>query len=231
VVAIEEFWERVAEAAERVLSCSTCQAGAAGPVSGRHPGERGLPQPGWVGPEFQAGTGVVIVLQNPAVADASYGTTREQQAQDRLRRFAETPTVQAYRRFVEESIRDVVGDPVTGKRAWRKWTHPVSKVVDGHHRPEQLAWLNVVRFRSPATAGAARKDAGVGDTAIAHGILHHLRPELELLQPAAVVSIGSVARQAVAAIPGGWKRFALKLQGASDAEATAIGERLGALPR
>jgi hypothetical protein len=48
---------------------------------------------------------------------------------------------------VEESIRDVVGDPATGKRPWRKWTHPVAKVVDGYLRPEQLAWLNVVRFR------------------------------------------------------------------------------------
>src|SRR6266540_7043021 len=117
---MEEFWERVAEAAARVLSCPTCQAGAAGPASGRHPGERGRPQPGWVGPQFQPGTSVVIVLQNPAVADSSYGVTREQQTQRRLRLFAQAPTVEAYRRFVDESMRDVVGDHAAGKRPWRK---------------------------------------------------------------------------------------------------------------
>jgi hypothetical protein len=226
---MQDFWEQVAGAAARVLSCPTCQTGAAGPASGRHPGERGLPQPGWVGSEFQSGSGVVIVLQNPAVADASYGITREQQAQRRLRMFAEAPTVEAYRRFVEESIRDVVGDRAAGKRAWRKWTHPVRKVVDGYLRPEQLAWLNVVRFRSPAAGDGDRKDARVSDMAIAHGIRYHLRPELESLQPAAVVSIGSVARDAVAVIPGRWKRFSLKLQGASDSEAYAIRDRLRAL--
>lgn len=226
---MEDFWERVVAAAARVLSCPTCQTGAAGPTSGRHPGERGLPQPGWVGSEFQWGTGVAIVLQNPAVADASYGTIREQYVQRRLRIFAHAPTVEAYRRFVEESIRDVIGDPAAGKRPWRKWTHPVSKVVDGYLRPEQLAWLNVVRFRSPAAAGAGRKDAGVSDAAIAHGINHHLRPELGLLQPAAVVSIGSVARDAVAMIPGGWRRLFLKLQGASDVEVSTIRDQLRAL--
>jgi hypothetical protein len=167
------------------------------------------------------------VLQNPAVADDSYGATRGQQAQRRLRLFAQAPTVEAYRRFVKESIRDVVGDPAAGKRPWRKWTHPVSKVVDGYLHPEQLAWLNVVRFRSPA-AGAGRKDTMVSDAAIAHGIRHHLRPERELLQPAAVLSIGSVARDAVEVIPGSWKRFFLKLQGARDDEAYAIRDRLRA---
>lgn len=171
---------------------------------------------------------MAIVLKNPAVADDSYGTTREQQAQRRLRRFAQAPTVAAYRRFVEESIRDVVGDRAAGKRPWRVWTHPVSKVVDGYLHPEQLAWLNVVRFRTPAAAGAGRKDAPVSDAAIAHGIRHHLRPDLELLQPAAVVSIGSVARDAVEGIPGSWKQFSLKLQGASDNEAYHVRDRLRA---
>ncbi len=226
---MRKFWEQVAEAAARVLSCQTCQASAAGPTSGRHPGERGLPQPGWVGPQFQPGTGVVIVLRNPAVADDSYGTAREQQAQRRLRLFAEAPTVEAYQQFVQESIRDVVGDPAAGKRPWRKWTHPVSKVVDGYLHPEQLAWLNVVRHRTPVSGSTDRKDAPVSDAAIAHGIGSHLRPELELLQPAAVVSIGSVARDAVEGIPGSWRRFSLKLQGASDKEAHAIRDQLRAL--
>jgi hypothetical protein len=226
---MEEFWDQVAEAAARVLGCSTCQSGADGPTRGRHPGERGLPQPGWVGPAFQPGRSVVIVLQNPAVADTSYGTPREQQTQDRLRLFTDAPTVEAYQRFVEESIHDVVGDKAAGKRAWRKWIHPVSKVVDGYLRPEQVAWLNVVRFRTLAGSLGHRKDAKVSDLAIAHGIRQHLRPELELLQPAAVVSIGSVARDAVAVIPGGWKRFSLKLQGASDAQAYAVRDRLRAL--
>jgi hypothetical protein len=225
---VERFWEQVAETAARLLACPACRTGAAGPVSGRHPGERGLPQPGWVGPQFQPGIGVAIVLQNPAVADASYGLAREQQAQRRLQMFAEAPTVQAYRQFVEASIRDVLGDQAAGKRPWRKWTHPVSKVVDGYLRPEQLAWLNVVRFRSPGVGDGSRKDAIVDDAAIAHGIRHHLRHELELLQPAAVVSIGSVARDAVAVIPGKWRRFSLKLQGASDLEAYAIRDRLRA---
>jgi hypothetical protein len=226
---MKEFWEQVAEAAARVLSCPTCQASAAGSTSGRHPGERGLPQPGWVGPQFQPGTGVVIVLRNPAVADDTYGTAREQETQGRLRRFAQMSTVEAYRQFVEESIRDVVGDPAAGKRPWRKWTHPVSKVVDGYLGPEQLAWLNVVRVRTPATASTGRKDASVSEPAIAHGIRQHLRPELELLQPAAVVSIGSVARDAVEVIPGNWRRFSLKLQGASDKEAYAIRDQLRTL--
>src|SRR6266516_6341113 len=98
---MKEFWKQVAEAAARVLNCPTCQAGATGLASGCHPGERGLPQPGWVGPQFQPGAGVAIVLQNTAVADDSYGTPREQQTQHRLRRFAQAPTVGAYRQFVE----------------------------------------------------------------------------------------------------------------------------------
>ena len=65
--------------------------------------------------------------------------------------------------------------------------------------------------------------------AIAHGIGEHLRPELELLQPAAVVTIGTVARDAVAVIPGSWKRFFLKLQGASDSEAYRIRDQLRAV--
>jgi hypothetical protein len=84
---MKEFWQQIAEAAARVLSCPTCQASAAGLTSGRHPGERGLPQPGWVGPQLQPGTGVVIVLRNPAVADDTYGTAREQETQGRLRLF------------------------------------------------------------------------------------------------------------------------------------------------
>jgi hypothetical protein len=226
---MKEFWEQVVEAAAQVLSCPTCQASATGPTSGRHPGERGLPQPGWVGPQFQPSTGVVIVLRNPAVADDSYGPPREQQAQRRLHQFAQAPTVEAYRQFVEESIRDVVGDPTAGKRPWRKWTHPVSKVVDDYLGPEQIAWLNVVRVRTPATSSTGRKDAPVSDVAIAHGIRRHLRSELELLQPAAVVSIGSVARDAVEVIPGSWRRFSLKLQGASDKEAYAIRDQLRTL--
>jgi hypothetical protein len=65
-------------------------------------------------------------------------------------------------------------------------------VVDGYLHPEQLAWPNVVQFRSPAAAGAGRKEAGASDAAIAHGIRHHRRSELEIMQPAAVVSVGSV---------------------------------------
>lgn len=202
------FWQAIAEAAGRVVNCETCRLGA--------PPKYGLPQPGWVGPDYKPGHGIVFILQNPAVSSDDYGDLREMETQRRLEMLAQEPNSERYTEYASQTIHDVVGDGF-GKRAWRKWTHPVSKVVDD---PRAVAWMNVVKFRTP---GQARKDDSVEAQAVRHGLENHLGPELQILRPLVLVTVGNEANAAVDRLPPTWShRYHLKLQGASDAEAADI---------
>jgi len=117
-------------------------------------------------------------------------------------------------------LADMAGE--TGGIPWAKWTHPVSKLVPDR---DKLAWMNVVKFRTP---GKARKDDPVTQEAARHGVTVHLHRELEILNPKAVITIGNEARSAVdmLRLPPTMIRDHLKLQGASTEEVFKLRQKL-----
>ncbi len=88
---------------------------------------------------------------------------------------------------------DMAGD--TGGPPWAKWSYPISRLAPDR---DKLAWMNVVKFRTPGVTEADGKDAPVPRDAVDHGIHVHLPVELRVLKPAAIVAIGAEARSALA---------------------------------
>lgn len=191
------------ECAASVMHCSYCCSSAA-------KGDR--PQTGWVGREYQPGRDIVVLLQNPGVAPKTFSTQRETGAQRLLKQFSDRPGVEAYSELVDFMLADMAGTEENAP--WAKWTHPVSKLIVN---PQRLAWLNVVKFRTP---GESRKDDPVTSEAVLHSVSEHLPRELRALNPRAVISIGVHARTALDLLnlPPRMSRGHLKLQGSSNEE-------------
>jgi hypothetical protein len=205
------FSQGVVDAAVAVMRCEYCCS---------HVPNGDRPQPGWVGDCYTAGRGVVVLLQNPGVSPADRGNEREAQGQRLLREFTEHPSIDTYTELMRFMFRDMGGQ--NGGPPWAKWTHPVSKLIPDRRR---LAWMNVVKFRTP---GQSRKDGPVTPEAVEHGIARHLQRELTVLQPKAVVSLGTEARKALSMIqlPPAMMTCHLKLQGASDREVRTLRQLL-----
>jgi hypothetical protein len=205
------FRRAVVEAAAVVMRCSYCSS---------HAPEGDQPQPGWVGSQYLPGRGVVVLLQNPGAAPADYGTEREATVQRLLREFTANPSIATHERLMGFMFADMAGE--NGGPPWARWTHPVSKLVTDR---EQLAWMNVVKFRTP---GTSRKDAPVTGDAVRHGVAAHLQQELEILQPRAVVTVGNEAHSALTMLrlPPTTIVARLKLQGASLKEVQEVRKQL-----
>jgi len=202
----DSFFLAVARDARAVVTCERCLSAKAG-----------LPHPAWVGPRYVPGHGVAIVLQNPGAEPEGYD---ERALQKLLRRLeVSPPDAEAYRQYATARIKDMKEWP------WPTWRHPVSKAIDGCFEAEEIAWLNVVYVRTP-TGVRGRKDQPLTGEAIQHGLWAHLKPELELLRPTAVVTIGSPAREALDQLKWRGRRFHLKLRGATSGEAYAVRDAL-----
>jgi len=160
---------------------------------------------------------VAIVLQNPGAKPEGYD---ERALQKLLRRLeVSPPDAEAYRQYATARIKDMKEWP------WPTWRHPVSKVIDGCFEAEEIAWLNVMYVRTPSGV-RGRKDQPPTEEAIQHGPWTHLKPELELLRPTAVVTIGAPAREALDQLEWPGRRFHLKLRGATSGEAYAVRDAL-----
>lgn len=59
------------------------------------------PQPGWVGCDYVPGRGLVVVLQNPAVAPEIYDVNREALIQGALRDFSTTSNLKTYEHLMQ----------------------------------------------------------------------------------------------------------------------------------
>ena len=169
-----------AECASTTMRCSYCCSQAA--VHGDRP------QPGWIGSAYSPGQDIVFLLQNPAAPPCGYSSARESSAQRLLKKFADEPLEETYSELADFMLADATG--LNGE-AWRLWTHPISKLIKN---PDQLAWLNVVRFRTP---GESRKNNPVLAGAVRHSIDVHLPHELQILKPKTIVAIGAKARKAL----------------------------------
>jgi len=173
------------------MQCSECRASApAGDV----------PQPGWVGRAYQPGRGLLVILQNPGVTPANHADARDSRQQDLLRAFDNEPSIETHAALMDFMFADMGGEVdapglvTPGVRSgvrWRKWAHPVSKLIQDRTK---LAWLNVVKVRTP---GTHRKDAKVPMDLVSHG-LGHLKSEIQILKPRAIVTLGDEARDAIA---------------------------------
>lgn len=183
----DNFRELVAQNAHNVMTCAICIAEA--PVED-------LPQPGWLGNDYEPGKGIVFVMQNPGKAPFNYGPGRDAEMRKELRTFSDSGTLHDYERLSQAFLRDANGTN-SWRKPWPKWTHPVSKIVEN---AQQMAWLNVVKFRTIATVNGNEKNAPLSDAQVRHGINNHLIKEIETLNPAIVVAIGSDAFSAVSEI-------------------------------
>ncbi len=202
--------ELIAKNAYSVMTCPNCVAGAP---------EGDLPQPGWVGSKYEATKGIVFVMQNPGKAPMYYGTGRDAEMRDELRLFSNSGTLTSYERLSLAFMSDAIGAN-SCRKPWPKWTHPVKKIVDD---PQQIAWLNVVKFRTIDVVGGSEKNAPLSDTQVHHGVSDHLTREIETLNPAIIVTIGGDAYSAVSGIKRVLKgSFVIeKLHGMSPSEADA----------
>jgi hypothetical protein len=202
------FRHALVAAASAVMHCEFCRA-------------HDQPQPGWVGAHYSPGRGLVVVLQNPAAAPNGYGSAREKQVQAILRDFTANPSVATHTQLMRFMLADMAGE--NGGKPWPKWVHPVSKLISDRTR---LAWMNVVKFRTP---GTTRKDDPLPDGAAQHGAEVHLQNEIiEILRPKAVIAFGADAANSVQVLqlPDSILVHRLKLQGASDQEIQKVRQLL-----
>lgn len=167
------FWDQVSAHAASVVNCPFCL--------NRAQKSSGLPQPGFVGPDYKPGAGLAFILQNPSVA----GENSDSAYQASLSAFAQRPTVTSYQSFVKQAIDDA--------RTWRMFNTRVGKIIQGCFEIEEIAWLNVVKHRTP-------RNETPSNVEFEHGASVHLRHELKLLDPAAIVTIYEPATTAVTGI-------------------------------
>lgn len=157
-----EFRASLVTLAAAVMHCEYCCEQAP-------PGDQ--PQPGWVGRDYVPGSGVVVVLQNPAVAPPIYDTQRELRFQEALRDFSVDSNLRTYESLMRLAFDDMTG--ADGVQPWPKWTHPVGKLFDKPNRAAEelralphcsrLAWMNVVKFRTD-------KNGAVPSRAVHHSV-------------------------------------------------------------
>ena len=182
-------WPRFVDAAAAIVNCGLCLEYAEG--------EPGSPQPSWVGRDYAPG-GVVFVLQNSAVPgirdrDASGEllpgpAQREASLARLLVAFRTAASAESYHDLVGAMHRWMQGKDGAGN-PWTEWSRRVSKSVEGCVDPERIAWVNIVKYRTP---GNRRP----GTHEFRHG-REHLRVELEALRPSMIVSVGGPAREAL----------------------------------
>ena len=197
------FRELVAKNAHSVMICATCLSEVA---------EGDLPQPGWVGSRYEPCEGILFVMQNPGAAPKNYKEERDSCMQTELLLFKNSNTLAAYERLAQVFLEDATGRN-KWKQPWKKWSHPVSKIVSD---PQEMAWLNVVKVRTKGNAALSLSQ-------VRHGISHHLTVEIESLNPALVVTIGKDAQISVAEISGKLKNsfVTASLHGMSPSNADA----------
>jgi hypothetical protein len=206
-VADREFFQNVAASAAQVINCEKCQE----QLQKRNKGDidLGLTQPGWVGPEYTPGDGVVVVLQNPGVGGIKR-QGKEGKYQAALRALSDNPTADEYLQFVETVLQMVPG--------WPMWNRHVSSLVDGCLSPRQIAWLNAVKFRTPC-------DDGLRTDEKRHSRERHLSGEIAMLKPAVVVTIGAVAQETIGSIKASastvFQHQHIKMRGTESSEAYA----------
>jgi hypothetical protein len=174
----DKFRDELINSFGKVMHCGICQSVA----------KQGLPQPGWVGKKYMPGSGLVVILQNPAAKPKKVNQQAEDKTQCLLQEFKTNPSLESY-----EKLTDFIFSWMTGEldgKAWTKWKHPVKKLIDS---TERLAWINAARVRTP---GEQRKDDPVTSEQAKDG-LKHLQMELSILRPKAIVTFGKNARLAI----------------------------------
>jgi hypothetical protein len=211
------YWHDIVSSAKDVARCIKCRKWA---------GELGIPNPGWVGADFAPNVGIVVVLQNPGLAPIGYEQHRELQMQADLHALAEADaqnSLKIYREFAARCIEDMLGCGNPWK-AWHKWKHPVSKIVEDVVPPSGLAWLNAARHRTAYNANLTPEQ-------VRHGI-EHLHADIRVLQPMAVVAVGQHAVRSLALMKSLNSSellppvLSIKEQGASNEEAYRLNHDL-----
>lgn len=212
-----DFRLKLVELADKVMHCPDCNSSPNG----------GLPQPGWVGNRYSPRSGLVVLLQNPAAAPKDYGSPREQSIQHLLRVFRDSPSKENYENLMQLIFADMVGKDLDGwpvGRRWAKWAHPVSKLISDR---EKLAWINVVKCRTP---GEKRKDDPITRRVADHGATEHVQHELKILKPRAIIAIGKEAFSSLKMLqrlpPETALVDSLKLQGASNTKVEELRRKL-----
>lgn len=211
-----EFWHDVIAVEHAIVACVTCRE--------LSHGDRGSPQPTFIGSAFKPG-GVMFVSSNPAVSPEEWGSLRDRRFAEARDTFHASPTLGTYNQMVSEMHSQAQGLGATGPQRWRGWTHPVSKCVAACLSLDQIAWGNVCKHRTP---GDAAKDRPATTKELGHG-LSHLRSELDVLAPNAIVAVGVAATEMLQGLTGPWRLLQIKLRGATTIEAFSIRDSLRGL--
>lgn len=212
---LASFWKDLVAVEHGIVACGTCRTSSGG--------DPGSPQPSWVGADFTPG-GLVILLRNPGVVPATWAAdTRERRLAERLDRFRRDAALESYRDLVVEMHDQMRGVGPGGRERWRQWAHPISKCIDGCSSPRDIAWVNVVKHRTP---GADVKDRATSRSEEQHGIAAHLTAELQILAPRVVLAVGSPALAAVQTLRGSWKLLTIKQRLASNDDTLRVRQQI-----
>ncbi|TAK63257.1 MAG: hypothetical protein EPO22_06765 [Dehalococcoidia bacterium] len=211
-----EFWENSIAIQHQIVTCATC--------CDYSRGDRGSPQPSWIGSRYEPG-GVVFVLSNPAVAPRDWGSTRDHRYAEKLDAFRSSPNTKSYGALVSEMHDQMQGLGPTGGEKWGMWSRVVRHCVAGCLTPAQFAWGNLCKHRTP---GGSAKDRPPRTVELAHG-LSHLRLELGALRPRIVVAVGSVGAEVIESLSGTWELKKIRARGATIAEAHEVRDAIRSL--
>jgi hypothetical protein len=143
-------------------------------------------QPGWIGPDFERGKGIAVILQNPADPKSSYDDDRLRAYESRYSDFLANPCPVTVSSLMTHIMNDVLG--IGQLRPWKQWTRIVQYLTNG--KANDIAWLNTVPF--PTLNDKLPTSADVK-----HSVKNHLNEILTVLQPRAVVTVGSMADSAL----------------------------------
>jgi hypothetical protein len=211
----EGFWQEFIKVEHGILTCPECRRNSFG--------DDCSPHVSWAGPEYKPG-GVAFLLHYPESRDYEGGGSRDKRLRQRLQAFRASPTVENYRLLVSEAQLQMRGDPWS---AWESWTLPVSRCMQDCLTIEHVVWITLIKHRKPG-----RESKGVKLPAIVqqeHGIQAHLKGELEILRPGAVVAVGLPAANAMDRLEGLWRVLRIKSKGASVYDAYKTRDQLRAL--
>jgi len=186
-------WDAFLRTQAEIVNCSECRR--------RSSSDPNSPQPSYVGKNYQQG-GLVIVLQNPGSPPKDWqNEERERRLSQVLASFRTEPSTERYRMIVSEIRGQMTGQPPT-QPAWRSWLHPVQKCVAGVSTLDELGWLNVVKHRTHGSSETNRATLRIEEE---HGLMAHLRHELDVLAPGVILAVGAAAGRALERLSGSWR--------------------------
>lgn len=177
-------WDALTEQISAVLNCPHCTSEA----------QDGMPQPPWVGAQYEPG-GIVLLAQNPS-------SVRDLSLDERglLGSLKKKPRPDLLHQWSQFRIQHMVAKP------WRQWKEGFRRAVGRCVEPERTAWLNVVPYATPGNKKPSSRD-------VERCRLDHLVPLLQLLQPRGVIARYKAAQDALAVTPGPWQTYPMPLSG------------------